>query len=230
MKFKNPLLVASIIALSFSSIAVSADDSAETAEKSEKKVHKLKAKIADNRDMELYNSLDEDTKAEVMALKEANTEAFKALKEEYKAMEQTDENRVELKEKMKELKDALYADLQEVLEGNEKALAVLEEKMEKAAEYVDRKVEKMKMRESNRGEKKEKIKKYKKAFAEKLKNNIDNIPQERLESVHSKVLVIIEKVEAREDMDEEKQNALISQLIALQEIIEDQIELNEFEA
>ena len=229
MKFKNPLIVGTVIALSFATTSVSADDTT-TSETSAKKVNMMKIKDVENKNTAIYESLDEETKAQVMALKESNREAFAALKAEYKEMEQTDENKEALKVKMQELKDALYADLQEALVGNEEALAALDEQIEKAANYAAKKEEKMAAREANRGDRGEKVKGYKKAFAERLKNNLDTISTERLESVHGKVLSVIEKVEARTNMDADKKDALVAQLIALQEIIEDQIELNTIEA
>lgn len=129
MKFKNPLIVATILALSLTSTSVSADHTT-THDASEKKAHILKMK---------------DGKS---------GEAKKAMK-------------------------------------------------------------------GNRGER---VKGYKKAFSEKLKNNLDSISTEKLESVHGRIITIIEKVEANTSMNAEKQEALLAQLVALQELIEEQIE------
>ena len=229
MKFKNPLIVATIIAMSLTSTSVFADDT-NTIDKTDRKAHMMNAKWGDHKNSAAYDALDEETKATVMAIKEANKEAFTALKAEYKEMEQTDENKEALKAKMNELKDSLYADLQEALAGNDEALAALNEKMEKATDYANKKAVKTEARKANRGNKAEKVKGYKKAFSEKLKNNIDTISSEKLESVHSKIIVLVEKVEAKTNMDDDKQESLVAQLIALQEIIEDQIEMNALEA
>jgi len=86
--------------------------------------------------------------------------------------------------------------------------------------------ENIEARKAFRGEREDKIVKYKEAFNSRLKSRLDRISDSKLEKVATKVDAAIEKIENNSRISDTKKDALMSQLIALKEIIDEKLEDN----
>lgn len=68
---------------------------------------------------------------------------------------------------------------------------------------------------------------FKEKFNKLLSKKLDKIPAEKLEKVSERINKALERVEENEKMNSDKKDKVISQLLALLEIIEEKIEYNE---
>jgi hypothetical protein len=178
---------------------------------------------------EVFSSLDESTQAELKELNETHKEAMSALKAEYKDMEKTEENMAALKEKMEAAKADHYNEMKNVLGDNTEALELLEKRKELYKENMELRKENAQARKDFRGERSELVGKYKTKFADRLKSNLDRISPEKLEKVSGKIDTVIEKIEAKTNMSDEKKDQIVYQLIALKELVDEQLDQNEIE-
>ncbi len=189
------------------------------------KNHKMKSKG-------LAADLTDAEEAALEELREAHQEAMEAMKSEKEDMdEMTDDEKEAMKAKYEAMKATYKAEMKAILANNPEALAELEERQENKEENKDGKRMKWEgnkdweMKEKNGHGKKrsEMTKKYKKNFAKKIGSKLDMIPDQKLEKVLWKIDVYAEKMEAREDMNEEKKDSMLAKLQALKEMIEEKL-------
>ncbi|MCH2189259.1 hypothetical protein MK079_05540, partial [Candidatus Gracilibacteria bacterium] len=166
---------------------------------------------------EIFENLDEDTQNKLQTLKDETKQAIKVLRDTIKDAEDRQEVRAEIQalydahtEKVK----TLLADYPEALELVEKAEELREQNMQLRAENKQ-------AREEFRGERSELVSKYKKNFVERIGNRLDTLSDEKLEKVLSRIETLIEKYESNENISDERKDSAVSQLIALQEMIEE---------
>lgn len=177
---------------------------------------------------EIKSELSDEEKDALAELKESFKAASDSLREEMKTASSDDEKE-EIRESMKELVDLYHEDVKEILADNTAALSLLEERKEIYEENEDLREENREIREDYRSDRKEYIKKYKKSFVKRLGNALDSIPMEKLEEISERIDTFIEKYESNDAISDTKKNAVLDQLAALKEIIEERLEWDDLE-
>ncbi len=169
---------------------------------------------------EVFQSLDEDTKAELKQLGEDFKAEMKALKDKFK----TSDDREGLLEEMKALSQSHHDKVEVVLADNPEALAVLAERKEVFEKNAELRQDSAEARKQFRGERWDLIVKYKSAFVKRIGNKLDKISEDKLERLLSKIGQLIEKYENNDKLSDDRKDKVISQLVALQEMIEEKLE------
>ena len=175
--------------------------------------------------------LSDEVKEELKELKETFKAENDALLEELKAAHEDgdDEAVEELKEELHTLREEHYEAVKAALPEDSEATAALKERREVYKENREIRNEISEKRKEFREEKKELVGKYKKAFVNKLGNKLEKIPTDRLDAISQKIDGIIEVYSNNTRLSEEKKDALLSQLEALKDIIDDRINESEVE-
>jgi hypothetical protein len=68
------------------------------------------------------------------------------------------------------------------------------------------------------------INKYRQKFASQLTQILPKLSVEKLETILERIVAMVEKIEANENMNEDNKEKMTSQLISLQELIQEEIE------
>jgi Zn-dependent oligopeptidase len=175
--------------------------------------------------------LPDDVREELKTLKENFKTEYDALKGELKAAEENgDEAAVEeLKEKLHDLRKTHYEAVQAALPEDSEATEALKERREVYKENREIRNEISDKRKEFREEKKELVGKYKQAFVSKLGSKLEKIPTDRLDAISQKIDGLIEKFSENTRLSDTKKEALLGQLEALKDIIDDRINATEEE-
>lgn len=171
-----------------------------------------------------FGELDEGTREALKDLGESHKEALDAIHEKYKEMERNEENYEAMREEIDALNATHYEEVKALLGDSADALNLLEKRKDVFKENQDLRKDSAEARKEFRGERNELVQKYKDSFISRLKNALDKIPDDKLEKVLAKIDAAMEKYEENEKITEERKDKIMSQLIALKEIIEEKIE------
>lgn len=176
----------------------------------------------DNRNelKDVKSTLTEEEKTALETLRDTFESDMKALKEASKTA--TDKEAVYAE--MKELADAHYEAMKTALSGNAEAVALLEEKQAIHDTNENLREENRDSRKEYRQERNETVQKYRDLFIAKLGNRLESIPNDKLAKVADTIDTLLLKYEENTTLTEEKKDTIMSQLVALKEIIEEKIE------
>lgn len=173
------------------------------------------------------DDIDEDEKSELI-------EEFNELKDEYQTTREL------IQAENSELMQELYAEYKEELidvVGEDHSIIVQLEERELKMQEMKEKIAEQKENNQDRTEKKntfkenssEKISKYKSAYSDKIQWALANISTERLTEFNEQLLDLFDKVEESESMSDENKEMMLARITALQEIIEDILNQNNFD-
>jgi len=176
-----------------------------------------------------FSELSEETTEELKVLRDLHQENLTLLKEEFKNTDLTLEERDELKEELEELNNEYAEKVEELVWENEKASNFLEERKELKEQNQELREEQKQSREQFREERKELVNKYKQNYVNKLATAIPRIKDDKLAQLWTKIDTLLEKIEAKTDLSQEKKDELLAQIISLKEIFEEELELRETE-
>ena len=165
---------------------------------------------------DILSKLDDETKEKFKELKNIFLSEIKALNDEYKIKERSEENIDAFIEARKALQDSHNSELKDLLSDNEEALEILEKKKEVYNKNSNLIKENMNIRKNFREKNKSLISKYRTSFKPRIESKLDNLSDEKLEKVLGKIETMIEKT------DSKKEN-LLSALEALREIINEKL-------
>ncbi|MDQ7009907.1 MAG: hypothetical protein Q9M94_06455 [Candidatus Gracilibacteria bacterium] len=171
-----------------------------------------------------FSALDDDTRAKLKQENKIFKEEIKKIREEHKNKKLDEEAREVLKEKMEEVRKANYEKMEDNLAGNEEALNAIKSRKEVFEKNRELRKQNTEKRIEFRGERNDMVVKYKTAFISKLGTRIEKINDSKLEIILPKIDTLVEKMEKNTRLTEEKRDMIISQLIALKEIIEEKLE------
>jgi len=173
---------------------------------------------------ELKASLSDDQKSQLEELKAAYKSEVEEIRENMKSAE-SDEERSELAWELAELRDQQFEDISEILW--DEAAEMLEARKAIFEENKALRSESKEVRMNAREERAEYIDTYKWAFLERIWNRLDGASADSLEKISERIDMILEKTENNTSMSEEKKQARIDAIMALKEIIEEQLEAAE---
>jgi DNA repair exonuclease SbcCD ATPase subunit len=193
--------------------------------RAEMKANRMEFKDANKDAMkELFKGLSDEDREELKALKAEHKEEMKALRDEMKEAKGDLEARDAAREAMKALRDEHFAELTAVLGEDHAIIAKMKERHEVYKENMEIRKGMHDQRKDFREERKELIGKYKGAFVKRLGDRLDKIPTDKLAKVSEKIDSLYTKIEDNTTMSEDKKATILSQITALQDIIEERLE------
>jgi len=173
---------------------------------------------------DFFSGLEQDQKDKLKTLTDETKTTIKSLQDEYKWKLTDAEKRKEFEDKILELLQDNYSETKDIVWDNSGALELLE----------DRKVvflENQKLREANRQarvefrwDRADLITESKEILIKRLENIIPKLQIEKLNTISGKIDTMITQIESNNKLTAERKDTLVSQLIALKEIIEEEIE------
>jgi len=172
--------------------------------------------------VEVIKSLSESEKEDFSELNKAFQSELEALKASISSSETVDAKE-EIYAEILELKTEHYNDLTNLFSENEEALMLLEERKEVFLENQELREESKQLIKEYRGTRKETVAKYRTSFAKKLGNSLEYLSNERLEEISERITTLKVKFEDDEEISENKREALLGALYALEELIEEQV-------
>ena len=247
MKKITEFLLITTLIMSFSAPVLADDSGDEMMERSEKRMEmKMKMKeVKEVRNIEIdenrmqmkenrmhykdenkqfnrgvFKSFDDDTKSAIKSLSEETKTEIKTLRENLR----DSDDKEAILEQMKNLHATQIEKMKELLSDNTEALEVLENRIELFENNRELRMKNKKARIEYRGERSEIVEKYKTSFVKRIGNRLDSISDGKLEMVLEKIEVLIKKYEENEDISDDRKDKVVSQLVALQEIIEEKLE------
>lgn len=168
----------------------------------------------------LLGQLDDNTRAELEALYEENKAALAELKGD-KSEDMSDEEKAEKKAKFETLKVAYQEKVAAVLVDYPEVLEAMQAKHQERWENDESKMKEK--RGEWKGDKEMKKWKYKKEFSSKFQSRLENISEDKLEMILETIVSYTTKVEANDNISDEKREDTLSKLEALTEMIQDMV-------
>lgn len=173
---------------------------------------------------ETFSWMKEEKKDELKSLSEENRDEIKALNEEYKWKLLDEASREEYNQKLKELVEKHFEEMKTVVWDDETIDSLMQERKQVFDENKKLREENMNARIEYRWERANMIEKYKKNFVKRLEAAIPKIKLEKLSTVADKIDTMILNIEDNDKLSDDKKDSLVSQLVALKEIVEEEIE------
>ena len=188
---------------------------------------------------EFFQNLDDDLQEEVLELNEALQEDIEELRAGVDMESLDEDEKQEHKDNIEALMTQYQEDMMEILEDDEDALAAFEEMLEKRNEKGGQKQNGEKQNDEKQGAKKEAKNTstwydsgtktsakntYKAAFAKKIGTKLATLSDEKLETIATKIEILIENYEANDDISDTKKEKVLAQLEALAELIEEALD------
>jgi len=179
----------------------------------------------ENKDIieEIRSSLSDEEIETVENLREDLQAELEVLKEEIQTSDSVEE-KTELKMEIDDLMESYHAEIREAVSENEAALELIDARKEVYETNEALRDENKEIRTNYRADRKEHIAKYKKAFVKRIGNALDTLSEEKLIEISERITMFVEKTEANEKLSDEKKEAVLDQLDALQEIIAEQLD------
>ena len=185
----------------------------------------------------VFDNLSDEVKAQIENLKNEHKTWVDTLKNEYKSKidsaswsETKDLLRQELKTKIEELTIVYHEELKSLVWNDTEALAWVEARKEVALKNKEIREENLQARIEFRGDRQGQIVALKEKYYTQLWEKITKIwskKPEKLETILTKIDVMIEKFEANTKLSETNKEKIMSQLTALKELIEDTLDQDE---
>lgn len=183
--------------------------------------------------------LTDEEKTQLDALREEHKDDVEAIKAEYEAkiaswttLEEKDLLRVELRTKLHELNKTFLEEMNSFVSKSDEVKAYV---MARKAVFDENKALRMahlKAREELRWDRKEHILKHKDKFVTSIWKKIEKIAISKataLEKILVKIDAMMDRFEANTKLSEENKTKILTQLIALKELVEDSLETSEIE-
>ena len=178
---------------------------------------------------QVFSWLSEDTKK---GLKDTHVELqadIKELHEEYQDKLKDEEGREELKIKLEELQNKYHKKVNELVWDNTEAMEILNKRKNVYQANQEIRKDSYMARKEFRGERSKIVAKYKWKFLERLWKVLDKASTSKLEKISAKIDWLIERFESNSKLSDKRKDKIISQLIALKEIIDEKLEENDAE-
>lgn len=105
----------------------------------------------------------------------------------------------------------------------------MEERKSVFSTNQDLRDENREIRSNFKAAKKEKIEKFRKAFTQRVGSRLETLSDEKLEKVIVKIDTMLERFETQADISEERREDMLSALLALKEMIEEELESDDLE-
>ena len=174
--------------------------------------------------------LEEELKEELKDLYEEQKEEMEKLREEYEDSDDMEVFSEEFLQASANLRAEHYAELTELLWDDAEALAMVRERENIFIENEKLRKQNVEARKEYRWEKSWEIQEHKEKLIDRIGGKLDKFPVESLESLLVKIEEFIVRIEENDDMSEERKELINQMLIALQEMIEEQLDMTDSEA
>lgn len=180
-----------------------------------------------------FQTLSQEQKAKLEELRISHQAEITSLKEELKTAGRDEEKRAELRLKYEVLLQKHVTELKEII-GSDSDFST---KISQAADArKEVRLQNQQIRSEIRAERKDllekkqaSIVKYRTVFTKQLSLRLEKIPVEKLEKISEKIDALYTKTEANTRITDAKKEALLAQLVALQDVIETRLEETEID-
>lgn len=173
---------------------------------------------------ENFKELSLENKDTLKALRDEHKIETDAIKEKLKNTNLTLEERETLRLDLKNLNDELLLKIKEIVGDNSKALSFVNQREELRMQNQELREENKTDRIKFREERKEMVEKYKEKYYNTLAKAIPVIKVEKLEKISERINKLHESIEANTRISTERKEKLLSQILSLKEIMEEELD------
>lgn len=173
---------------------------------------------------DVFSQIDDAQKEELKALKNQFEADMKALREKYADMEKNEENYRAYREEVEALREAHLDAVHEIVWNDDEVAGYVEARKAVFEENKQIRDENMEARIAFRGERGEVIEQYKDSFGKRLGGKLWKVKEWNLSKVLDKITSVYEKIDGNTKLSDEKKDKILSQLISLKELLEEELE------